>query len=217
MARRKTARHRLPDQTALDLLDRLTERRKTLGSFRIRANERRTIIERAADRLTGIMGSAPFLIFHIGLFFVWITYNLHLLPVGTPYDPFPFGLLTLAMTLEQSLLTIFIIMSQNRTADISDLRNEIDLQINMVAEEEISKALKMLRLIGEHLEIAEIMNDPEIRVMEKSLDHAQIEKQMMQELTPAPKEPEPEPAKESPMEGPELPPPAKASVESSTS
>lgn len=178
----RTKGYRLSDAAARHLLDKLAERRKTLGVFRAKANERRSTAQRIADDLIQSIGSVPFLAFHVGLFAIWISANLHLIPFISPYDPFPFGLLTMVMTLEQSLLTIFIIMSQNRAADTGDLRNEIDLQINMIAEEEISKALRLLRLIGEKLDIAEIINDPEIKLMEKHLDHAEIEKQTRQEL-----------------------------------
>ncbi|SRR5258706_13332259 len=181
MARHVT-NYRLPNPLARHLLDRLSERRQSLDAFRARANERRSRSERFADGLTDIVGSAPFLIFHMCLFMVWLAANLRLLPFISPFDPFPFGLLTMAMTLEQSLLTIFIIMSQNRSSEIADLRNEVDLQINMVAEEEISKALTLLRLIGEKLDIAEIINDPELRIMEQALDPAELVKQTRDEL-----------------------------------
>jgi len=179
---RKTSGYRLPDSSARQLLDRLAERRQRMGAFRARANERRSKAERIADRLTQVMGSVPFLIFHILLFALWLSVNTGLIKILPQYDPFPFGLLTMALTLEQSLLTIFIIMSQNRASEIADLRNEIDLQVNIVAEEEISKALRLLRLIGERLEIDEIINDPELALMEEPLDHAEMEKQTQREL-----------------------------------
>jgi uncharacterized membrane protein len=178
----KNLKYRLPNSAARNLLDDLAERRKAMGVFRAKANERRSLVQRVADRLIIFVGSTPFFIFHIFLFGIWIAFNLGLFPNARPYDPFPFGLLTMILTLEQSLLTIFVIMSQNRSSDISDLRNEIDLQINIIAEQEISKSLHMLRLIGEHLNIEEIITDPEIRIMESALDHAQIEQQTRQEL-----------------------------------
>lgn len=182
----RTSSYRLPNKSARYLLDRLAERRKTLGTFRAKANERRSRAERVADSLSGLMGSVPFLIFHVCLFTVWLSINLRLIPGLSPFDPFPFGLLTMALTLEQSLLTIFIIMSQNRSSEIADLRNEMDLQINIVAEEEISKALRLLHVIGEHLDITEIINDPDLPLMEQSLDHAEVEKQTRQELDAPP-------------------------------
>jgi uncharacterized membrane protein len=166
--------------TTAELLARLSEKRKGLDSFRARANGRRSKTERLVDDLTTGIGSIPFLIFHVGLFAVWIGMNI--VPSHSAFDPFPFGLLTMILTLEQAFLTIFIIMSQNRSANIADLRNEIDLQINIIAEDEITKVLKMLRLIGTRLEISEIINDKELEMMVLQLDTAEIEKQTRQEL-----------------------------------
>jgi uncharacterized membrane protein len=186
---RHTANYRLPNPYARHLLDRLSERRQSLGTFRARANERRSKVERIADRLTSVMGSVPFLIFHFCLFTIWLSVNTGIIPTVKPYDPFPFGLLTMALTLEQSLLTIFIIMSQNRSSEIADLRNEIDLQINMVAEEEVSKALQLLQLIGRKLDIPEIVNDPELALMVQALDPVELEKQTREELDETPSTP----------------------------
>lgn len=164
------------------LLDRLAERRRKIGGFRAKANGGRTRAQRAADFLTRQMGSVPFLLCHIGLFLFWFLVNLRLITIAQPFDMYPFGLLTMLLTLEQSLLTIFIIISQNRSADLAELRNEIDLQVNVLAEEEISKALRILHLIGEKLDIEEVVNDQELRVMETSLDHEAMEQETLQEL-----------------------------------
>jgi uncharacterized membrane protein len=176
----------LSSRTSQELLDRITERRRASGAFRATANRHRSFIERVADGMSSVMGSIPFLFFHVILFAGWLSFNLGLLPFVKPFDPVPFGLLTMLMTLEQSLLTIFIIMSQNRSSQTTDLRTEINLQVNMIAEEEISKTLQMLRLIGEHLEIKEIMLDPEVKIMEQPLDHAGMEKETQDELDSAP-------------------------------
>jgi uncharacterized membrane protein len=186
---RHAANYRLPNPYARHLLDRLSERRQSLGAFRAKANERRSRAERFADQLTGMMGSLPFLIFHLCLFVVWLSANLGLIPFIKPYDPFPFGLLTMALTLEQSLLTIFIIMSQNRSSEIADLRTEVDLQVNIVAEEEISKALQLLQVIARKLDIPEIVNDPELALMMQPLDPVELEKQTRQELDETPSTP----------------------------
>jgi uncharacterized membrane protein len=178
--RRRT--YRLANAYERHLLDRLAERRQQIGGFRAKANRTRKPTERVADFLIEQIGSLPFLVFHIGLFVVWMGVNLKLIASATPFDPFPFGLLTMVLTLEQSLLTVFILISQNRESDIAELRNEIDLQINVLAEEEISKALRLLRLIGERLDIDEITNDAELRIMETTLDHEEMEKETRQEL-----------------------------------
>jgi uncharacterized membrane protein len=164
------------------LLDRLARRRQQIGGFRAKANRKRTAFERVADFLLQHIGSVPFLVFHVCLFVVWLVVNLGLITGALPFDPFPFGLLTMILSMEQSLLTVFILISQNRAADIAELRNELDLQVSVLAEEEISKALRLLHLIGVKLDIDEIINDAELRIMETSLDHEEMEKETLQEL-----------------------------------
>jgi len=178
LAREKLLRETLEKK----LLKRMGEHRRALSAFRAQAAKNRSLAVRVADHLTTGIGSMPFLIFHMCLFTLWIGFNLHLLAAAQPFDPFPFGLLTMLMTLEQSLLTIFIIISQNRASETADLRNEMDLQINILAEEEISKVIHMLRLIGEKLDISEILNDHEVRVMESPINHVELEKQTQQEI-----------------------------------
>jgi uncharacterized membrane protein len=169
--------------TALrNLLDRMSAHRNKIGGFRAKANLERGTAQRIADQLARKMGSVAFLTIHVILFVIWFAINLHAISFMQPFDTFPFGLLTMVLTLEQSLLTIFIIVSQNRSSDLAELRSEMDLQVNVLAEEEISKALHLLRLIGEKMNISEIANDEELRVMETALDHEAMEKETLREL-----------------------------------
>lgn len=162
-------------------MKRLAESRRTSGAFRAHSNTERRFSERMSERLIRMAGSMAFLSLHLVLFVIWLSVNLQLIPGIKPWDPFPLGLLTMILTLEQSLLAIFIIISQNRASEMADLRNEIDLQVNMVTEEEITKALTLLRLIGEKLNIEEIINDAELRAMEKRTDLKEIEHQTQDE------------------------------------
>jgi uncharacterized membrane protein len=93
------------------LLDRLAERRNRIGGFRAKANTTRTPASRFADWLARQVGTIPFLVMHIGLFVFWFAVNMRLVNGTQPFDVYPFGLLTMLLTLEQSLLTIFIIIS----------------------------------------------------------------------------------------------------------
>jgi len=177
------SQHRVArEQMEKKLLQRIGQHRRALNAFRAQAAKSRSLPVRIADKLTLGIGSLPFLISHLILFTFWIMFNLRVLFSTQPFDPFPFGLLTLIMTLEQSLLTIFIIISQNRASEVADLRNEMDLQINILAEEEVSKIIYMLRQIGERLDISEIANDHEVRVFEAQINHVELEKQTLQEI-----------------------------------
>ena len=183
MSKYRTAREKmLQEPLEKQLLQRISTRRRALNVFRAQADKNRPLSVRISDELISGIGSIPFLVFHVFLFVVWIILNLKILPATPPFDPFPFGLLGLIMTLEQSLLTIFIILSQNRASEVADLRNEMDLQINLLAEEEVTKVIHMLYLNAEKLDISEIVDDHEVPVMTAPVNHVALERQTQQEI-----------------------------------
>jgi len=98
--------------------------------------DQRTRLMKAADWIADFSGSIPFLGIHLLLFAVWIVWNVGvgaLLP-GGGFDPFPFGLLTTCVSLEAIILSVFVLLSQNRQAERERARNEIEYQVNLKAE-----------------------------------------------------------------------------------
>lgn len=127
-----------------------------------RENEKeRGFGERIADRVTRFSGTMLFAWLHVVWFAVWLTLNT--VPGFPHWDKYPFSFLTLTVSLEAIFLTIFILISQNRQGELSDQRNKLDLQINLLSEQENSKMMAMLEAIMEKLEIE--LDDPEIPVM----------------------------------------------------
>jgi uncharacterized membrane protein len=92
---------------------------------------RRRLQDRAADRITAFSGSMPFVYLHIVWFTVWIVANT-LTPLV--FDPYPFGLLTLVVSLEAIFLSTFVMLSQNRETKRSEIRSEIDFETNVLSE-----------------------------------------------------------------------------------
>ncbi len=86
--------------------------------------------ERAADQITKFSGSMQFVYLHVLWFTVWIVLNVTIVR----FDPFPFGLLTLIVSLEAIFLSTFVLLSQNREAARQDLRSEIDFETNVLSE-----------------------------------------------------------------------------------
>jgi len=86
--------------------------------------------ERAADQITRFSGSMQFVYLHVLWFTVWIVLNVTIVR----FDPFPFGLLTLIVSLEAIFLSTFVLLSQNREAARQDLRSEIDFETNVLSE-----------------------------------------------------------------------------------
>lgn len=102
-----------------------------------------TLQDKMADKITKFSGSMSFIYLHILIFTSWIAYNLGSHTNG--FDPFPFGLLTLIVSLEAIFLSTFVMLSQNRQSKQADLRAELDYEINVKAEQEISEIKELLK------------------------------------------------------------------------
>jgi uncharacterized membrane protein len=103
--------------------------------------DRRTTVMKVADWISEFSGSLPFLFIHCGIFFVWIVLNagpLAKIPGIGGWDPFPFGLLTMVVSLEAIILSVFVLLSQNRQVARDRVRNDIEYQVNLRAELEVS-------------------------------------------------------------------------------
>ena len=102
--------------------------------------DKRTKVQRVADWISDFSGSLPFLFIHVGIFFVWIVLNVAPLahtPIGG-FDAFPFGLLTMVVSLEAIILSVFVLLSQNRQAARDRVRNDIEYDVNLKAEMQIA-------------------------------------------------------------------------------
>ena len=96
-----------------------------------------TALLRIADWIAWFSGSMPFLILNGGWFIIWISINT--LPLGIPaFDPYPFGLLTMIVSLEAIFLSCFVLISQNRQAQKDKVRADIEYEVNIKAELEIA-------------------------------------------------------------------------------
>ena len=90
--------------------------------------------DRVADQVTTFAGSLKFVYLHSVWFGIWIAVNIGLIGVGLKFDPFPFGLLTMIVSLEAIFLSTFVMVSQNRQAKRADLRSQLDFETNLRAE-----------------------------------------------------------------------------------
>jgi uncharacterized membrane protein len=161
-------------------LRRSERRRQFFKSFEAKSLRSRSFLTQIADDLTSICGSTPFLISHVIIFAAWIFINLGYVEQITPFDPFPFGLLTMFVSLEAIFLSIFVLVSQNRSSYISTIRDEVHLGVNLVAEEEITKILEVLADIRKELGIKN--PDPQLDKMLERIDTGYIERQIMDQM-----------------------------------
>jgi uncharacterized membrane protein len=114
---------------------------------------RRTPTERASDAITKFIGSTAFLLLQVLLVLTWSAINLGLIASVKAFDPFPFGILALVISSESVVLTIFVLISQNRMARQAEKRAHLDLQVGMLAEQELTAVLQMQHKICQRLGI----------------------------------------------------------------
>ena len=124
--------------------------------------ENRTLVDRIGDGVGGFVGTMWFVLIHVAWFVFWFVVNLSLIPGIRPFDPFPFILLSVAVSMEGVLLTTFVLMKQNRMSKRADHRNQLNLQIDMLSERELTKILQMLTVISSKLGLEETASEPEV-------------------------------------------------------
>jgi uncharacterized membrane protein len=129
-----------------------------VGRMERAAETERTVGDVVADRITAYCGSMTFVWTHVAWFVAWVTWNVT--RPADAFDPFPFPFLIFVVSLEAIFLSTFILMTENRQARLAERRSHLDLQINLLAEQENTKMLKLLteiaRKVGVELEDAEI-------------------------------------------------------------
>jgi uncharacterized membrane protein len=124
--------------------------------------EQRTFVDRVGDAIAGFAGSMPFVILHLCWFAVWIIINSGAVPIH-PFDPYPYIFLSMIVSMEAVLLSTFVLMKQNRMSKRADHRSQLDLQINLLSEKELTKILQMLQDICAHMGLEEKAGDAEIQ------------------------------------------------------
>lgn len=112
---------------------------------------RSSIVGKASDLITDFSGTMFFVFIHVIWFVIWMAINLNLTPIK-PFDPFPFGLLTMVVSLEAIFLSTFVLITQNRITERSEIRSELDYRVNVNSEKLITEALGSLRDIREIVE-----------------------------------------------------------------
>lgn len=123
----------------------------------------RSLADKLADWIGGFSGSVTFVLVHMTVYGLWILFNLKLIPGLKPFDPYPFLLLSVVVSVEAIFLSTFVLMKQNRMSRRADQRDHLDLQINLLSEREMTMVLQLLqgisaklgvRVSGEHEELS---------------------------------------------------------------
>lgn len=155
--------------------------RGIIKSMKKKADVKRRVSEKIADFMSSFFGSIGFLTLNVLWFLIWIIWNMNLIPGLVPFDPFPFGLLTMIVSLEAIVLSIFVLISQNRVSKIDDLREEIDLQVDIITEQELTKLMEMVALLMQKQGI-DVSKDKTLQEMLKPTNMEKIERALEKEV-----------------------------------
>ena len=134
----------------------------TVVALEEEARQQRTAADRISDLIASFVGSMPFVLLHLLWFGLWVGINTGLLWRKGKFDPYPFALLCMLVSLEGVLLSTFVLIKQNRMSQRADSRAHLDLQVNLLSEKEVTKILQLQKLICARLEIREAMEDEEV-------------------------------------------------------
>jgi uncharacterized membrane protein len=172
----------IPDPTRERRRGRVLANR-AFGALKAQHAAERTFIQATADVLNDAASSAQFLVLHVAWFVVWIAWNIGLLGLP-PFDPYPFGLLTMVVSLEAIFLSIFVLLAQKRESAIAELREELALQVNLRMEEEVTKTLQLVS--GLYTRLGHVVaEDEELGDMLQPLDVTGIQRELVDQIAAA--------------------------------
>lgn len=136
---------------------------------------RRTLADKLADTIAAFTGTLWFVLLHIVWFGLWALANRGLLGIR-PFDPFPFQLLTMLVSMEAVLIATFVLIKQNRMSYLSDRRAHVDLQTNLLAEREVTRLLRLSEEIARRLGVpaeqiaGSLARDTRVETLVEALD-----------------------------------------------
>jgi uncharacterized membrane protein len=156
-------------------------RSKTIiKSFEVEALRKRPFVVKIADFLTSYFGTLAFLVSNVVLYGAWILGNAGRIPGFPIIDPYPYSFMNSFVSVEAIILTVIVLMSQNRESQRAILRQEIGLQVELISEKEITKILQLLKEILAEQKKAK--PDPELDEMTKEIDEGYIERKLEEQL-----------------------------------
>lgn len=153
---------------------------RTISDVRKEFERRRTTEERIADAITGFVGSMVFVYLHALIFGGWIVGNLGWIPGVRPWDPFPFVMLAMIASVEAIFLSTFVLITQNRMNSVAERRAELDLQINLLTEHELTRLIILVEKIGRQLNVG-TEEIPEFSELKKDVSPDQVLKKIEEE------------------------------------
>ena len=140
---------------------------RTIADLEAKSSAQRKTLDRLSDRVSDFAGSTSFLLIHVAWFAGWITLNS---VAHNALDAYPFTFLTFLVSLEAIFLTSFVLISQNHLEAQAHRRAALDLQINLLAEREMTSVLRTVSVIAAHLGLSDQCSDEELTELVEPTD-----------------------------------------------
>ncbi len=140
---------------------------RSLLARRQQSEQQKDLQQRIADAITRFTGSMRFVYIHALVYGTWIIINVPAIPTRK-FDP-NFVILAMVASVEAIFLTTFVLMTQNRMGQEAERRAELDLQISLLAEHEVTRVITLVKAIGEKLDI-EASKDPELPELQQDVE-----------------------------------------------
>lgn len=170
---------------AQDMATLLRRNIAAMRAQRAREQAQASLGEKIAGRITDFTGSLAFVGVHALLVTLWLAVNLGWIPGVRPFDPTFVFLATIA-SVEALFLSTFVLISQNRIAAVSDKRADLDLQINLLAEYEVTQLLKLTAAIAETLGLEAVLA-PELENLAKQVAPESVLEELDEQRQPGPR------------------------------
>ena len=148
------------------------------------ASRQRTLADRVSDLIAGFAGTVIFVLLHLIWFAVWAGINAGLIPFIPPFDPYPFQLLCMIVSMEGVLLSTFVLIKQNRMGARADERSHLSLQVSLLSEQEVTKVIQVLSRISEQLGIRQAVIDAEAEELGRNTAVGDLAHELRDRLPP---------------------------------
>ena len=154
-----------------DLPDHVSQQLDTIAALHARAESGVSIHQRTIERVTAFLGRPLFLNLALAFVALWVLINLFHVRLGTPmFDTPPFYWLQGIIGLGALLLTIVILITQNRQAKLAERRAQLDLQVNLLSEQKIAKLIALMEELRRDMPTVRDRHDPEAEAMQEATD-----------------------------------------------
>ena len=173
----------VPERDTQSIPPTLEESVRIIKDWEQSGLQARSRAERVSEWVTATAGRGGVLLAHVLWFGGWAAVNLGAIPGVRPFDSFPFPILTATVSLEAIFLALFVLSSQNRLATQADKRAHLNLQVDLLAEREMTAVLQLLNSIATHLGVAHAAGAPELQELARKTDVQELTSKLDDEMS----------------------------------